>query len=72
MKQIKKIEVVYPEFPKTSAPASRALEHTKIKTLKDLSTWSEKELLALHGIGPSSIPILRKALLEKGLNFRSK
>lgn len=58
------------EFPKTSAPASRALANAGIKTLKGLSQWTEKDLLKLHGIGPSSIPILRKALKEKGLSFK--
>ena len=58
------------EFPKTSAPTSRALANAKIKTLKDLSKWTEKDLLQLHGIGPSSIPILRKALKERGLIFK--
>ena len=39
-----------------SAPAKRALENAQIRTLEDLSKFSENELLALHGIGKSSIP----------------
>jgi uncharacterized protein YdhG (YjbR/CyaY superfamily) len=58
------------EFPKTSAPTSRALENANVKTLKALSKWTEKDILKLHGIGPASIPILRKALKEKGLSFK--
>ncbi len=58
------------EFPKTSAPAARALANANIKTLKDLSKWTEKELLTLHGIGPSAIPILKAALKKKGLSFK--
>ncbi|WP_341836439.1 RNA polymerase alpha subunit C-terminal domain-containing protein [Chitinophaga pollutisoli] len=53
-----------------SAPARRALEHQGIKTLAQLARHSEKELLALHGMGPSSIPKLKSALSEKGLAFR--
>lgn len=52
------------------APARRALEREKITTLKVLAKWSEKELLQLHGLGPSSIPALRKALKEAGLAFK--
>ena len=52
------------------APARRALESAGIKTLKQLSTYSEKELLALHGFGPGSLPKLREALKEKGLAFK--
>ena len=55
-----------------SAPARRALERENINTLLMLSKYQEKELLKLHGIGPSSIPTLKKALKEKGLSFRKK
>lgn len=55
-----------------AAPARRALERKGIKTLKKLSTHSEKEILALHGMGPGSIPKLRKSLKEQHLTFRKK
>jgi len=55
-----------------SAPARRALEREGINTHLKLSKYSEKELLELHGIGPASIPPLKKALKEKGLSFRKK
>lgn len=45
-----------------SAPARRALENAGISTLAQLAQYSEKELLALHGFGPSAI----KKLKEKG------
>lgn len=53
-----------------SAPAQRALGSIDVKTLKQLSKYSEKEILALHGMGPASMPILRKALKEDGLEFK--
>ena len=53
-----------------SNPARRALEHEKITTLKKLSHFTEAEILALHGIGPASIPALRKALKNEGLSFK--
>lgn len=52
------------------APARRALEREKITTLKKLSSWSEKELLQLHGFGKSSLPKLREELKKAGLNFK--
>lgn len=52
-----------------SAPAIRALQGNGIKTIKDLSKLTETEILQLHGIGKTAIPILQKALKEKGLNF---
>ncbi len=52
------------------APARRALENKKISTEKQLSGFTEKEILSLHGMGPGSMPTLRKALEEKGLAFK--
>ena len=51
------------------APARRALENAGIKTLKQLSKYSEEETLRLHGIGKTAIPVLKKALEEEGLSF---
>jgi hypothetical protein len=55
-----------------SAPARRALEHAGITTVKKLATFSEKEILALHGMGPASIPYLRKSMKDAGLSFKAK
>ncbi|MDH7460808.1 DUF1801 domain-containing protein [Chitinophagaceae bacterium 26-R-25] len=52
------------------APARRALENNGITTLQKLSKYKEKEILAFHGMGPSTMPKLRTALAEKGLAFR--
>lgn len=52
------------------APARRALENNKITTLKKLATFTEAELLAFHGIGPSTLPKLRNALKSEGLSFK--
>ena len=54
-----------------SAPARRALENNGITTLKQLSKYSENELLQFHGFGKSSLPKLRTALEAKGLNFKN-
>lgn len=35
-----------------SAPARNALEHHGITTLNALATYSEREILKLHGMGP--------------------
>ncbi len=55
-----------------SAPARRALENAGIKTLKQLSSWNEEELLNLHGIGPTTIPKLREVLKTAQLSFKTK
>lgn len=55
---------------KVGAPARRALEREKIFTLEKLAEYSEKEILALHGVGPSTIPKLKTALEAEGLSLR--
>lgn len=60
------------QFPsRLGAPARRALENNGIKTLEQLSKFTEKEILQLHGMGPASLPKLRAALEEEGLSFRN-
>ena len=66
--------VKYPEndfLNLLSAPAKRALENSKITTLKKLSTYTEAEILKLHGIGPSAIPILKNCLKNAQLSFNN-
>jgi predicted RecB family nuclease len=54
------------------APARRALENRGIITLQKLSEFTQKEILSLHGMGPSTIPKLREALAAEDLSFRPK
>lgn len=53
------------------APARRALEGAGLTTLAKLARKSEADILALHGMGPASLPKLRVALKEQGLYFRA-
>lgn len=55
-----------------SAPAQRALEGAGIKTLRQLAEKKEADILALHGMGPASMPKLRQALAVAGLMFTPK
>ena len=57
-------------FPGLSAPARRALQNNGIKKLRDLAKYTEAEIQQFHGIGKTAIPVLQKALKEKGFNFR--
>jgi len=53
-----------------SSPARNALLHYGIDTIEKLAEHTEKEILALHGIGKASLPAFKKALEEAGLNFK--
>ena len=52
------------------APARRALESLEIKSIEDLSKYTEKEILSLHGVGKSTLPILHDLLTKAGLSFK--
>jgi predicted flap endonuclease-1-like 5' DNA nuclease len=51
------------------APATRALAAAGITRLEQLTSFSEAELLKLHGVGPKSIRVLREALSKLRLRF---
>lgn len=53
-----------------SNPARNALLHHEIDTIQKLSSYTEKEILNIHGIGKASLPVFRKALDENGLSFK--
>lgn len=55
---------------KLSSPARNALVHKGIDTLQELSKYTEKEILKIHGIGPSSLPIMKSSLQEVDLSFK--
>lgn len=55
---------------KLYSPARNALLKIGTDTVEKLSEYTEKEILNLHGMGKSSLPILRSSLAEKGLKFR--
>lgn len=57
-------------FAMLSAPAQRALKNAGINSLKKLAQYSEKEILTLHGMGPSSIPKLENILQSEELAFK--
>ena len=57
------------DLPKIGQPATRALAHIGYVRLDQVATMSEREKLALHGVGPKAVRILREALAERGMAF---
>ena len=45
------------------------MQKAGITNLKQLGSWTEAELLKLHGIGPTTIPKLKTALKASGRSF---
>lgn len=54
---------------KLANPVRNALTNAGIVRLDQVATYSEKQLLRLHGVGPKGIEQLRVALDERGLSF---
>lgn len=49
--------------------AARELHYAKISSLDAVAGHTEKELLAIHGVGPKAVRILGETLAAKGLGF---
>lgn len=58
------------DLPKIGAPATNALADIGIARLAQLTKLSEKEFLAIHGVGPKALSLLRPILLSRGLSFK--
>lgn len=54
-----------------AAPARRALINANILSIETLASYSETEILQLHGMGPSSLPKLKKVLQQHQLTFKN-
>jgi hypothetical protein len=57
------------DLPKISAPAQRALASVGVTKLKDITKFTKKQLIELHGMGPNAMSKICVALQEKGLDF---
>ncbi|GIH01226.1 hypothetical protein Pma05_77980 [Plantactinospora mayteni] len=57
------------DVPPIGRPANSALLEAGITTLAQVSAYSRRDLLALHGVGPKAVGILAAALAEHGLAF---
>lgn len=57
------------DLPRIGKPATRALLEAGVVTLAQVSTFSEAQLLAMHGVGPKAVGILREALAARSLSF---
>jgi predicted flap endonuclease-1-like 5' DNA nuclease len=51
------------DLPKAiGGPATRGLANAGITTLAQIAPMSDTDLLALHGVGPKAVRLLREAL----------
>lgn len=69
-RRIKRQDLYDDTLPKgLSAPARRALIEAGCTTLTQVSQLTEAQVKRLHGIGPSSIVLLRLTLRANGLSY---
>jgi hypothetical protein len=50
-------------------PAMRAFALAGLTRLEHFTRVGERELLAMHGVGPKAIEVLRRALADRGQTF---
>jgi hypothetical protein len=53
-------------LPKVSAPAQRALASRHIESIEDLAKLPEKDIAALHGMGPNALGKLKAPMALAG------
>jgi hypothetical protein len=58
--------------PGMGGPSLRALHVAGVRSMPELEAWTEADLLALHGMGPRALGILRDALAASGRQFRPR
>jgi len=49
------------DLPWIGRPARAALAVAGVTRRADLASWTERDLLALHGVGPKAVRLLREA-----------
>lgn len=54
------------DLPRIGRPATSALLAVGVASLDQVSKMSERELLALHGVGPKAVRLLKEALTGQG------
>ncbi|MGB4777722.1 hypothetical protein [Microbacterium sp.] len=52
--------------------APRELAVSGITRYEQLTAWTERDLLAIHGVGPKAVGILRAELAARGLRLREE
>lgn len=70
----KRLAAAHPQIgdelpPRLGAPAERALAAAGYASLGQLTSATEREIAALHGVGPSALRRLRDALAASGRSF---
>ncbi|WP_152190840.1 helix-hairpin-helix domain-containing protein [Georgenia satyanarayanai] len=53
------------DLPRIGRPATAALLERGVTSLEQVAAMSERQLLALHGVGPRAVRLLREALAEQ-------
>jgi predicted flap endonuclease-1-like 5' DNA nuclease len=59
-------------LPRIGRPATWALAEIGVRNIEQLADYTEQEILALHGVGPKAIRILRPVMEEMGVTFRDE
>ena len=54
-----------------AAPARRALINAKLTKVTDLKKITEKDLMSLHGMGPSSLPVIKREMKKIRIKFKA-
>jgi DNA-directed RNA polymerase alpha subunit len=59
-------------LPKIGNPATNALANIGITKIQQLTNFTEKELLKIHGVGPKAVSILKETMKKEGISFKKE
>ncbi|MBL8018652.1 MAG: hypothetical protein JNM27_03220 [Leptospirales bacterium] len=68
--EVKKKYAALTPFADLAAPAQRALANAKIKSLKQLSRFTEEQVAGLHGMGPNALSRLKAQMKKNKIAFK--
>lgn len=68
--EVKKKYATRTPFVDLAAPAQRALANAKIKSLKQLSRFTEEQVANLHGMGPNALSRLKSEMKKSKIAFK--
>lgn len=67
----RKLAFAIDDLPRVGGPATRALNDAGYKRLADFTRVTEDEVMALHGMGPKAMRLIKAAMTEQGLAFKN-
>lgn len=68
--KVKPLDYIDTDIPNLGGPAQRALFNAGLTSISKLSKAKEQDVANLHGMGPSTMKVLKQTLKKQGKTFK--